>query len=450
MSGIGALISNDDKTITLVIKETGTMIHIYNGDLEDGKWPTSDPVALVPLTAPAMTSVATIQVSTRIEDNISPIKGRPLTLTGMFDLDKVGTPDDSSTLRSAHTMMGSGSELAEWLVEGPIAAMWRGESLSEWIEPDELGIFDTVPAKADEEEAEEDVDGFRLPNGALVVPRTFKVINGVAVTDQDWLERVLDIEGMYPIFLGPGGTGKTTLVEATAHRMGARLFTQQGTKESSTLSLYGMYAPHPKDPTAFIWCDSVLVESLLFAQQNPTVPVIWYYDELMQIPLEVQTGLHSLLDHRRTLFLEQGERGGSLQAPDNWHAVFASNPNEPGSEIGGPLATRMIPVEYLTNWDTVRKVVGGSKYNMLLTVAENMELQRRAGEVAWAPQIRHIITTVKHMKFMGTEYGLQMLVNACDYETGWVGSEDVDILVDTINRVYASESIQVDGRLSMR
>lgn len=307
-------------------------------------------------------------------------------------------------------------------------AMDAEESLETWTTPREEAIQAAL-------KIEQSASEYTLSNGQPFYPRPVLEIDGVWINDVEFLH-VQFQRGRVPLLLGPGGTGKTSVVEASCDVMFTTLFTA----ETTTLSLSGRWEPHPEVHGEFVWGLSELVQSIKFAIDNPDVRVIWYGDEVMQTAPEVLVMLHSVMDHRRTLFIEEGPGKGSLKVPDNWSMVLSSNPNEPGSSIGRPFASRCAPLDYWTNWDVVEKAVGKG-FDQLITVGRIMETMRRNREVDWAPAVRHCVAAAQDMQDLGVRYGLRQLLAQCDLETGKCESKDLRRLEQVINEVYELPNI---------
>lgn len=302
-------------------------------------------------------------------------------------------------------------------------AMDAEESLETWTTPREEAI--QAGLKIEQADSE-----YTLSNGKPFFPRPVLEIDGVWLNDVEFLQ-VQFKRGRVPLLLGPGGTGKTSVVEVACDVMFTTLFTA----ETTTLSLSGRWEPHPEIHDEFVWGVSELVQSINYANDNPDVRVIWYGDEVMQTAPEVLVMLHSLMDHRRTLFIEEGPGKGSLKAPDNWSMVLSTNPNEPGSDIGRPFAQRCAPLDYWTNWDVVEKAIG-SGFDQLITVGRIMETMRRNRETDWAPSVRHCVNAAQDMQDLGVRFGLRQLLAQCDLETGKCESKDLRRLEQVINEVY--------------
>jgi len=308
------------------------------------------------------------------------------------------------------------------------SAMADGLTLDGWSLPREQALQGSLKIEQSESE-------YTLSNGAPFYPRPVMEVDGVMLNDVEFVQ-IQSKRGRVPLLLGPGGTGKTSVVEAACDIMFTTLFTA----ETTTLSLSGRWEPHPEKHGEFVWGLAELVQSIKYAIEHPDEQVAWYGDEVMQTAPEVLVMLHSLMDHRRTLFIEEGPGKGSLKAPDNWSMVLSSNPNEPGSSIGRPFASRCAPLDYWTNWDVVEKAVGKG-FEQLITVGRIMETMRRNREVDWAPAVRHCVAAAQDMQDLGLRYGLRQLLAQCDLETGKCESKDLRRLEQVINEVYGLTNV---------
>jgi AAA domain (dynein-related subfamily) len=318
-------------------------------------------------------------------------------------------------------------DIATWFTDGPLLALADGFGLEAWTTSPLNAVVTPVPVIAAQSE-------YTLSNGDVFYSRPLWKANGVEISDVSYIQMQAKRQKTV-LLVGPGGTGKTSLLEASSDR----LFVSLGHAEMTMQSLYGRY--EVDGGNGFKWVRAELINSIQYAQDHPEERVTWLLDEAMQVPEEVQIHMHPLLDHRRCLVIEEGPDKGTLHAPENWSMVAASNPNEPGARLGRPFASRLLPIHYHTNWAVVAKIVGPG-FEQLLTLAQAMNLMYHSGDIEWAPQTRHIKETVKEMQFMGVEYGLAMLMNMCDAETGFSDAHEVEELQRQIVDTYGVSNLK--------
>ncbi len=118
-----------------------------------------------------------------------------------------------------------------------------------------------------------------------------------------------------PLMLkGPTGCGKSRLVEHMAAVLGRPLITVSCHEDTSATDLLGRWLL--KDGET-IWQDGPVSRAV---RQN----AILYLDEVIEARSDVLTVIHSLSDHRRSLFLERS--GEELVAKDEFQLVISFNP----------------------------------------------------------------------------------------------------------------------------
>lgn len=118
-----------------------------------------------------------------------------------------------------------------------------------------------------------------------------------------------------PVLLkGPTGTGKSRFLEHMAHRLGRRLITVLCNEETSSVDLIGRYLVKGADT---VWQDGPLT---LGVREGALV----YLDEIAEARPDTLVAIHSLSDHRRTLFIDR--RNEELRAHDDFLLVASFNP----------------------------------------------------------------------------------------------------------------------------
>ncbi|MDD9934060.1 MAG: CbbQ/NirQ/NorQ/GpvN family protein [Myxococcales bacterium] len=122
-------------------------------------------------------------------------------------------------------------------------------------------------------------------------------------------------EQRLPVMLtGPTGCGKTRLVEHMGARLGRPVSTISCHDDLTSADLVGRFMVTGGD---VVWNDGPLTRAI---QEG----AICYLDEVVEARHDSLAVLHSLTDHRRTLFLDRA--GRALQAPDGFMLVCSYNP----------------------------------------------------------------------------------------------------------------------------
>lgn len=118
-----------------------------------------------------------------------------------------------------------------------------------------------------------------------------------------------------PLLLkGPTGTGKSRFVEHMAARLGRELITVSCHEETSAVDLVGRYLVQGSDT---VWQDGPLTRAVRSG-------AILYLDEVAEARPDTIVVLHSLTDHRRSLYIDR--RNESLVAPAEFMLVASFNP----------------------------------------------------------------------------------------------------------------------------
>ncbi|MBL4594654.1 MAG: CbbQ/NirQ/NorQ/GpvN family protein [Flavobacteriales bacterium] len=113
---------------------------------------------------------------------------------------------------------------------------------------------------------------------------------------------------------GPTGTGKSRFVEYMAHKMGKKLYTVACHEETSATDLIGRYIIKGAET---VWIDGPMTKAVREG-------AILYLDEVAEARPDIIVALHSLTDHRRTLFIDK--TGETIPADDSFMLVATYNP----------------------------------------------------------------------------------------------------------------------------
>jgi MoxR-like ATPase len=118
-----------------------------------------------------------------------------------------------------------------------------------------------------------------------------------------------------PVMLtGPTGCGKTRLVEHLGERVGRPVVTISCHDDLTSADLVGRFLVTGGDVT---WSDGPLTRAVRDG-------AICYLDEVVEARHDSLAILHSLTDHRRTLFLDR--TGEAVPAPETFMLVCSYNP----------------------------------------------------------------------------------------------------------------------------
>lgn len=118
-----------------------------------------------------------------------------------------------------------------------------------------------------------------------------------------------------PVMLtGPTGCGKTRLIEHMGEALGREVVTISCHDDLTSADLVGRFMVTGGD---VIWNDGPLTRAIKEG-------AICYMDEVVEARHDSLAVLHSLTDHRRTLYLDRA--GEIVKAPDNFMLVCSYNP----------------------------------------------------------------------------------------------------------------------------
>jgi len=131
--------------------------------------------------------------------------------------------------------------------------------------------------------------------------------------EKDIFNKCFDQE--LPLLLkGATGTGKSRFVERMAAERGLELFTVACHEETSATDLIGRYIIKGAET---IWIDGPLCLAIRKG-------AILYLDEIAEARPDIIVAIHSVTDHRRTLFIDK--TGETIKANKNFMLIASYNP----------------------------------------------------------------------------------------------------------------------------
>lgn len=123
-----------------------------------------------------------------------------------------------------------------------------------------------------------------------------------------------EARGLALLLKGPTGSGKSRFVEFMAARLNRELITVACHDETSAVDLLGRHLIIGGDT---VWQDGPLTRGVREG-------AILYLDEIAEARPDVIVAIHSLTDHRRSLYLDR--RGETIAAPPEFMLIASFNP----------------------------------------------------------------------------------------------------------------------------
>src|SRR5690554_3713963 len=131
--------------------------------------------------------------------------------------------------------------------------------------------------------------------------------------EQDIFEHAY--KNQLPLLLkGPTGTGKSRFVEFMAQKMGKKLYTVACHEETSSTDLIGRYILKGAET---VWIDGPMTRAVKEG-------AFLYLDEIAEARPDIIVALHSLTDHRRSLYIDK--TGETITADENFMLIATYNP----------------------------------------------------------------------------------------------------------------------------
>ncbi|WP_205698822.1 AAA family ATPase [Conexibacter sp. SYSU D00693] len=201
-------------------------------------------------------------------------------------------------------------------------------------------------------------------------------------------------QGAPVLLLGPTGCGKTVLVEALARDLGRELVTVTCHDDLTTADLVGRHLIRGGD---VVWQDGPLTTAMRDG-------AVCYLDEVIEARADTLAVLHSVADHRRTLYVDRLD--AEVVAHPDFLLAASYNPRGPGAakELKTALRQRFVTVslDYLpadeetgvvadrggVDRDVARRLVAGAG---LLREAATRDLHERFDP----PSTRALVTAAR-------------------------------------------------------
>lgn len=260
---------------------------------------------------------------------------------------------------------------------------------------------------------------------ALIGQEVYLRPNGVAYHSRKWGEntdvevlRKLRENGLYALFYGSPGCGKTALVEAT---FGEELLTILGSGDTEVSDLIGGYVQTPSG--GFEWIDGVLVQA---AEQGRPLLI----DEVGLIDTKVMSVVYGLIDGRKELVITANPERGIVKAKEGFYLIGATNPNAPGVRLSEALLSRFtIQVEMTTDYSLAKKL---GVPTLAITASKNLNNKQQEGQISWSPQMRELEAFRDTANIFGTKFAIENLLASAP-------ENDRAVVAENFARVFGEE-----------
>lgn len=254
------------------------------------------------------------------------------------------------------------------------------------------------------------------PNGQTYIPRRL-----VGHTDAAALRRAREMD-LYALLRGNPGTGKTAVADATFPDLVA--FSCTG--DTTVAHLVGSYVPNP-DGT-FRWENGPLTTAMLDGR-------VFLADEIDRLPHEVSAVLHSAMDGRRTIRLDDRPGAEPIIAAPGFYVIGTYNPNNLG---GKPLPEAILSrfplqIEVGTDYDSADSMGVPTKF---VTLGRNLATRARVaiadgGLPVWAPEMRELLAAKRFIDAgFGEVFALASLIESCPVP------EDVSTVREVAGQIF--------------
>lgn len=258
-------------------------------------------------------------------------------------------------------------------------------------------------------------DSLVRPNGDRYLARELVGHHDVAAV------RALADAGLFVLLAGEPGAGKTALAEAAF----PDLVAVQCHGDMTVAHLLGTHLPTAQG--GWRWADGPLVTAM---RAGRTL----YLDEVNALPADVSTILHSAMDGRGVVRIDDRPDSPDVSAAPGFYVIGSYNP---GSLGGRPLPEALtsrfaVQVTVATDYDAARSL---GVPDELVTVAENLAVKAdseraRGGRGVWVPQMRELLVG---RRLVEAGFGLGFAAAAVVAQCPW--PEDTDLVREVAEHV---------------
>jgi len=253
----------------------------------------------------------------------------------------------------------------------------------------------------------EDIDSLRRPNGERYLPRELGGHHDVAVI------RALAKSSLFVLLAGEPGAGKTALAEASF----PDLISVQCHGDMTVAHLLGTHLP--TESGGWRWSDGPLVQAMKTGRSL-------YLDEVNAIPADVSTVLHSAMDGRGVVRIDDRPDTPDVHVQPGFYVIGSYNPGSLGGRrLPEALTSRFsVQVTVSTDYDAARTLGVPEE---LVTIAENLAVKAasdraRGGRGVWVPQMRELLVA---RRLIQTGFTLGFAAAAVLAQCPWPEDQDV-------------------------
>ena len=224
----------------------------------------------------------------------------------------------------------------------------------------------------------------------------------VETTYLDW-NNALDVldkayrTGLFPLIIGPKGTGKTSLVRNFAHQLNRKLYSVNFSLRTRESHLVGTRI---LDNGEISFVEGILVKSMRDGG-------LLYLDELNAAEADVLLRLDEALDDRRQLVLKEAE-GQIINASEGWSVIATINPlSHVGTKELPPQLLSRFPVRIRLDYppeeielEIIRKHATVENSDLIhvrnsIRLARNLREAAAVEELYYSPSLRETIAYTK-------------------------------------------------------